>query len=96
MKKLFSFALTLCLMMPATFLAATPAPPPPSRCPRIHEAIHALEVAMKEMESARWDFCGDKVEAMRSTREALEHLRKAEQCKDCQRGDRDRDDHDRH
>jgi hypothetical protein len=91
-KKLSVVALMLGLMSftPSITKAAAP---PPGRCPRIHEAVRALETAMHEMESAKWDYCGDKVEAMESTRRALEHLRKAEQCKDC--AARDHDDHDR-
>lgn len=90
-EKIIRFGLAVCLLIPAVFLGAKPAPPVENRCPRIHEAVHALDVAMKEMENASWDYCGHKVEAMEATRHALEQLRKAEQCKDC---DRDRD-HDR-
>jgi hypothetical protein len=88
MKKISSFVLTLCLLIPVTFLAAKPAPPVENRCPRIHEAIHALEVSLAEMQNASWDYCGHKEEAMEATRRAIEQLRRAEQCRDC---DRDRD-----
>lgn len=91
-KRLISFAMTLGLLLPTVFLGAKPAPPFEKRCPRIHEAIHALDVALQEMDHASWDYCGHKVEAMEATRHALEQLRRAEQCKDCD-GDRD---HDRH
>jgi hypothetical protein len=92
MKKIIGLVLTLVLLVPAAFLAAKPAPPVEKKCPRIHEAVHALDVAMKEMQNASWDYCGHKDEAMEATRRALEQLRRAEQCKDCD-GDRDRDRH---
>jgi hypothetical protein len=86
-KRIIRVALTLCLLVPTAFLGAKPAPAMEARCPRIHEAVHSLEVAMQEMDHANWDFCGHKVEAMEATRHALEQLRRAEQCKDCN-GDR--------
>ncbi|HEY6270513.1 MAG TPA: hypothetical protein VIX19_00795 [Terriglobales bacterium] len=86
MKKIIRVALTLCLLVPTAFLGAKPAPPVEARCPRVHEAAHALEVALQEMDHASWDYCGHKAEAMEATRHALEQLRRAEQCKDC--GDR--------
>jgi hypothetical protein len=86
-KRAISLALTLGLLIPAAFLGAKPAPPVENRCPRIHEAVHALDVAMHEMQTASWDYCGHKAEAMEATRHALEQLRRAEQCKDCD-GDR--------
>jgi hypothetical protein len=91
-KKIVRVAMSLCLLVPTAFLGAKPAPPVEARCPRIHEAIHALEVAQGEMQHAAWDYCGHKAEAMEATRHALEQLRRAEQCKDC---NGDRDDHDR-
>jgi hypothetical protein len=94
-KRMIGSVLTMGLLIPTAFLNAKPAPPVENRCPRIHEAVRALEVAEREMKEARWDYCGDKVQAMEATRHALEELRKAEQCHDCN-GDRDRDrDHDR-
>jgi hypothetical protein len=94
-KRMIGFVMTLGLLIPTAFLTAKPAPPPEGRCPRIHEAIRALEVAEREMQEAKWDYCGEKVEAMKATRHAMEELRQAEKCKDCDR-DRDRDrDHDR-
>lgn len=90
-KRMIGSVLTLGLLIPTAFLNAKPAPPVENRCPRIHEAIHALEVAEHEMQEAKWDYCGEKVEAMKATRHAIEELRQAEKCKDC---DRDRD-HDR-
>ena len=57
--------------------------PMPRRCPAIHEAVHALEVAMHDMEEAGHDFCGRKKEAMESTRRAIHHLREAENCARC-------------
>ncbi|HEY6305830.1 MAG TPA: hypothetical protein VI488_05135 [Candidatus Angelobacter sp.] len=96
-KRTISSVLTLGLLIPTAFLSAKPAPAAQDRddyrgrCPRIHEAARALEVAEKEMQEAKWDYCGDKVQAMRATRRAIEELRKAEQCKDCGGGDRDHD-----
>jgi len=89
-KKIIRVAMTMCLLVSTAFLGAKPTPTEENRCPRIHDAVHALEVAMQEMEHAKWDYCGHKVEAMEATRHALEQLRKAEQCRDCQ-GDRDHD-----
>ena len=67
---------------------AAPAPAPlavpmPARCPRIHEAIAALELAEKDMREARHDFCGHKREAMEITHHAIEQLRAAENCDSC-------------
>ncbi|MGB7593915.1 MAG: hypothetical protein WCD04_08815 [Terriglobia bacterium] len=67
---------------------AAPAPaalavPMPNRCPAIHEAVHALEVAMHDMEQAGHNFCGRKREAMESTRRAIHDLREAENCDRC-------------
>jgi hypothetical protein len=67
---------------------AAPAPaalavPMPRRCPNIHEAVHAMEVAMQDMERAGHNFCGRKREAMESTRRAIHDLREAENCDRC-------------
>jgi len=67
---------------------AAPAPAPmavpvPARCPRIHEAVRALEAAERDMRDASHDFCGHKREAMEATHHALEELRAAEACDSC-------------
>lgn len=81
MKKLAVLAVLVGLMSitPSVSIAS----PPPERCPRIHEAIHALEVAQEELEKAGHDFCGHKAEAMEANRHAIEQLRKAEECDRC-------------
>lgn len=82
MKKLAVLAVLVGLMSitPSVSIAS---PPPPGHCPRIHEAIHALEVAQQEMEHAGHDFCGHKVEAMEAAKHAMEQLRRAEECDRC-------------
>jgi LPS O-antigen subunit length determinant protein (WzzB/FepE family) len=70
----------------AAIAAPAPAPlavPVPARCPRIHEAIRALEVAERDMREAGHDFCGHKREAMEATHRAIEQLRAAEGCDSC-------------
>ena len=67
---------------------AAPAPVPaavpmPNRCPNIHEAMEALRSAEHELKEGRHDFCGHKVEAMRTIHEAIEQLRQAEDCAKC-------------
>ena len=67
---------------------AAPAPaalavPMPARCPNIHEAVHALEAAMNDLQNAGHNFCNHKKEAMESTRRALHDLRAAENCDRC-------------
>ena len=67
---------------------AAPAPVPmampmPNRCPNIHAAIDALRQAETELREGRHDFCGHKVEAMRTVHEAMEQLRQAEGCAKC-------------
>ena len=67
---------------------AAPAPTPmavpvPARCPNIHSAIGTLQSAETELREARHDFCGHKVEAMRTVHEAIEQLRQAEGCDRC-------------
>ncbi|HYA96981.1 MAG TPA: hypothetical protein VEH49_02720 [Methylomirabilota bacterium] len=81
MKKLIlgaAMILGLAISVPRT--VANPVPP---RCPNIHRAVGALETALHDLEVAGHDFCGHKVEAMESTRRALEHLRAAEACDRC-------------
>lgn len=72
----------------ASMAVAAPAPaalavPMPNRCPAIHEAIHALEGAERDMQDARHDFCGHKARAMEVTHRAIEQLREAENCDRC-------------
>ena len=67
---------------------AAPAPaalavPMPDRCPNIHEAVRALEVAERDLREARHDFCGHKTRAMEITHHAIEQLREAENCAKC-------------
>ena len=93
MKKILSLAVILGLLIFAAMVMAKPAPATMARCPNIHKAIGALDAAMHDMEVAAHDFCGHKAEAMEASRHAIEHLRKAEECKECCVGDRD---HDRH
>ena len=67
---------------------AAPAPipmavPVPNRCPNIHGAIDSLRSAETELREGRHDFCGHKVEAMRTVHEAIEQLRQAENCAKC-------------
>lgn len=63
--------------------AAPMAVPMPNRCPRIHEAIESLRQTEQELRAAGHDFCGRKVEAMRTVHEAIEQLRAAENCDRC-------------
>jgi len=77
---------------PVSAAAAMAAPVPaglavpvPVRCPNIHHAIEALQSAMHDMEKADHDFCGHKQEAMEAARNALEQLRKAEECDRCRK-----------
>ena len=72
----------------AVTAVAAPAPAPvavpvPPRCPSIHEAIRALEVAHHDLDEASHNFCGHKVEAMRQVHAAIEQLRLAENCDRC-------------
>lgn len=67
---------------------AAPAPVPmavpmPNRCPNIHGAVDALQSAEHELNDAGHDFCGKKVDAMRSVHNALGYLREAENCDKC-------------
>jgi hypothetical protein len=94
MKKTLSLAVILGLLTFAGMVMAKPAAPVMARCPRIHEAIHALDVALEEMDHAGHDYCGHKDEAMEATRHAREQLHRAEECDRCGGGhDYDRDDH---
>jgi len=93
MRKALSLAVILGLLTFAGMVMAKPAPPVMARCPRIHEAIHALDVALEEMEHAGHDYCRHKDEAMEATRHAREQLHRAEECDRCGGGhDYDRDD----
>jgi len=65
---------------PAAAPAMVPIPP---RCPRIHDALENLRHAEEEMHNAGHDFCGHKVEAMRTVHAAIEQLRMAEDCDRC-------------
>ena len=67
---------------------AAPAPlpmavPVPASCPHIHDAVGALQSAEEELKTGAHDFCGHKVEAMRTIHEALRELRAAENCAKC-------------
>jgi len=94
MKKMLALATILGLLIFAGMVMAKPAPPAMARCLKIHEAIHALDVALEEMEHAGHDYCGRKSEAIEATRHAREQLHHAERCDRCG-GDHDRDhDHD--
>ena len=57
--------------------------PVPARCPNIHGAVESLRSAETELREGRHDFCGHKVEAMRTVHEAIEQLRQAENCAKC-------------
>lgn len=83
MKKVFALAVVLGLLVFAALVMAKPAPPMMAHCPRIHEAVHALDVALEEMNKAGHDFCGHKAEAMEATRHAREQLAQAEKCDKC-------------
>lgn len=91
---LAAFALGILIGSPKaqTFTSSTaiaaPAPSPvaepmPARCPSIHEAIHALESAERDLHEARHDFCGHKRDAEEITHRAIEQLRLAEGCDKC-------------
>jgi hypothetical protein len=81
LKKLSLVALMLGVLSftPST----TKALPQENHCPRIHEAVRALEVARAELEEARHDFCGNRRQALRDTDAALRQLRAAEACERC-------------
>lgn len=64
-------------------VAAPLAVPVPPRCPNVHEAIRALEIAHHDLEEASHNYCGHKGEAMRAVHVAIEQLRMAENCDRC-------------
>jgi hypothetical protein len=83
MKKIFTIALILGLLIFAAMVVAKPAPPVMAKCPRIHAAVHALDEALSEMKAAGHDFCGHKEDALRATEEARKQLHLAEDCANC-------------
>ena len=80
-KKLSVVALMIGVMSftPST----TKALPQENHCPRIHEAVRALEAARAELQEAKHDFCGNRKNALRDTDAALRQLRAAEACDRC-------------
>jgi uncharacterized protein (DUF2342 family) len=54
--------------------------PAPQRHPNINKAINALQAAEGDLENASRDYCGHRVEALESTRRALNQLRLAVEC----------------
>jgi len=83
MKRVLSLAVISGLLIFTGMVMAKPAPAMRNHCPRIHEAIHALDVALEEMDHAGHDYCGHKAEAMEITRHAREQLHLAEGCDRC-------------
>jgi hypothetical protein len=83
MKKIFTVAVILGLLIFAALVVAKPAPPVMAHCPRIHAAVRALDDAIKEMDAAGHDFCGHKADALRDTKAAREQLHLAEECDKC-------------
>jgi len=88
----FVFAILIGTPKPAavnsSVAIAAPAPAPiavpiPPRCPNIHAALESLRQAEQEMRDAGHNFCGHKVEAMRTVHAAIEQLRAAEGCDRC-------------
>jgi hypothetical protein len=77
-----SVAPTVAVAAPAPVASAVPVPQQ-HHCPAIHEAIHALEAAERDMREANHDFCGHKGRAMEITHHAIEELREAENCAQC-------------
>jgi hypothetical protein len=61
----------------------TQAAPPEGHCPRIHEAIRALEAAKQELQEAKHDFCGNRKNALRDAEAAIRQLHAAEGCQEC-------------
>jgi hypothetical protein len=57
--------------------------PVPNRCPKIHEAIGALEAAHRDLSEASHNFCGHKRDAQEAITAALRQLRLAEDCDRC-------------
>jgi hypothetical protein len=83
MKKIFTIAVILGLLIFAAMVVAKPAPPVMAKCPRIHAAVRALDDAISEMNAAGHDFCGHKVEALEAAKHAREQLHQAEGCANC-------------
>ena len=75
-----TFNSSAAIAAPAPIPMAVPMPP---RCPNIHGAIEALQSAEQELRDGAHDFCGHKVEAMRTVHAAMEQLRAAEGCARC-------------
>jgi hypothetical protein len=90
-KKLSITALMLGVMSFTPAITKAAAPPVQGHCPRIHEAVRALEAAKEELQEAKHDFCGNRKNALRDTEAALRNLRAAEACDKCRGGDGDRD-----
>ena len=73
----------LSVVLPSAFGQQTtpPAAPAPSahteRHPEIHRAIHALEAAKKDMQSAAHDFGGHRVDAIAACDNAIAQLKLA-------------------
>ena len=80
-KKLSLFALMIGVM--SFTPSVTKASPEENHCPRIHEAVRALEAARQELQEAKHDFCGNRKNALRDTDAALRQLRAAEACDRC-------------
>jgi hypothetical protein len=83
MKKIFTLALVLGLLIFAAMVVAKPAPPVMAHCPRIHAAVKALDDAIGELNAAGHDFCGHKEDALRDAKAAREQLHLAEGCDKC-------------
>lgn len=54
--------------------------PTPERHPNINKAISSLEAAEGDLQNASRDYCGHRVQALESTRAALNQLRLAIEC----------------
>jgi uncharacterized protein (DUF2342 family) len=54
--------------------------PAPERHPNINKAISSLEAAEEDLQNASRDYCGHRVQALESTRAALNRLRLAIEC----------------
>jgi hypothetical protein len=90
-KKLSVVTLMLGLMSFTPSITQAAPPAEEGHCPRIHEAVRALEAARAELQEAKHDFCGNRRNALRDTDAALRQLRAAEACDRCREGDRDHD-----
>ena len=84
LKKLFALTVVLGLMSatPAMMTASAPLPNQEKkekneRHPHIRAAIHELEEAKKELQTAAHDFGGHRVEAIEAIDNALKQLRQA-------------------